>query len=190
MPPAYKEKLYNIVVDVEEKTRSNTKNHVLPMKFPPVKCEPSPCLTLTFRALFLAPSIIANYFPTTGTPAAQSTIALHSYAASGMRTVKSTVWQAGRPTAGDGLLTHFPNALLIVIRYFGGVNHLSEPSCSSGLSCSYYYTCVLPLRIPNHIRIPTLSGFSCRTGSSGFPSSCHLFLWYNVSVATTFHILI
>ena len=79
---ASKENLLKTVGDVVEETRSNTLNDVLTMKFPPDKCEPSPCLTLTFRALFQTPSFVANRFPTTGALAAQSTIASTSSPAS------------------------------------------------------------------------------------------------------------
>ena len=86
------------------------------MKFPPDKCEPSPCLTLTLRALFQTPSFFANRFPTTGALAADCTIASTSAPASGIPTVRRGVWRGVRPTAGDGLVTRFPNPLQILTR--------------------------------------------------------------------------
>ena len=71
---AFYENLPKTVGYVVEETGSNALNDVFTMKFPPDKCEPSPCLTLTFRALFQTPSFFANRFPTTGALAAQSTI--------------------------------------------------------------------------------------------------------------------
>ena len=65
--PIYKtsasnEYLHKTVVDVGEETRSNTRNDVLTMKLPPDKCDPSPCLTLTFRALFQLPTSLPTVF--------------------------------------------------------------------------------------------------------------------------------
>ena len=79
---ASNENLPKTVGDVVAETRSNTLNGVLTMKFPAGKCEPSPCLTLTFRALFQTPNFFANRFPTTGALAAPYTIAATSSPAS------------------------------------------------------------------------------------------------------------
>ena len=79
---ASNENLPKTVGDVVEETRSNTLNDVLTMKFPPDKCEPSLCLTLTFRVLLQTPNFFANHFPSTGALAAQSTITSTSFPAS------------------------------------------------------------------------------------------------------------
>ena len=87
--------------DTGQETKSNTLNEVFTMKFPTDKCDPSPCLTLTFRALFQTPSFFANHFTTTGALNAQCTIASTCSPASCIRTVRRGVWRGVRPTAAD-----------------------------------------------------------------------------------------
>ena len=108
--------LHETAEDVGGETKSHTLNDVLTVKFAADKCDPSPRLTLTLRAIFQTPNFFGNRFPTTGALAVLSIIASTSSPPSRIGTVRRAVCGEVRPTVGDELLTRFPNPLLILTR--------------------------------------------------------------------------
>ena len=121
--------LRKTVAEVVDVTKSNTWNDVLTMKFPRDKCDPSPLLSLTFRALFQTTSFCVNRVPSTGALAVQSTITSTSYKGSWIQTVRRGLCRVVYPTVADGLLTRFSDPLQILTWWFVAVLGPFEPLC-------------------------------------------------------------
>ena len=109
---------------------SITLNVVFTTQFPPKEL-PSPCLTLTFLALFHIPNLYARCFPVTKALASVSTTASISSSAKYNLTVRRGVCQGVRPMADDVLLIRFLNPLLNRAPWSWGVCY--PTSYSSGL---------------------------------------------------------
>src|SRR5437868_1263604 len=97
---------YGNLHKTEEESRAL--NEALATNFPS-KLDPSPCLTLTFLALFHIPNLHARRIPITRVLAPQSTIASTFSPPISTLTVRRGVGRGVRPTAGDVLLTRFLN---------------------------------------------------------------------------------